>query len=137
MMTCSLMYFVNTHATVFKCVDENQTIHYQTIECKEQQKSSVMNVSEEAEQINYTVQKKSIEVVRKRTENSQSKSKTDSKEKFDYQKQQCRFLKSDYRKRLETEFQKCKKYRDIFCDKIEKINHTLKYIKKEIKKYRC
>ncbi len=125
-MTCGLLAVFNVHAVVYKCVDENQSIHYQKKACKEQQESSVMNVNEEAELIDYSVQQNAQAVKYPKVDNKQSNIKQSTDDYRQAHQRQCRKLRSEYKNEQKAVVQKCKKDRDIYCnqsaDKIERIN---------------
>ncbi len=125
-VTCGLLAVFSAHAVVYKCVDENQSIHYQKKACKEQQESSVMNVNEEeTESIDYSVQQKAQVVKYPKVDNKQSIIKQTTDDYRQAHQRQCRKLRSEYKNEQKSVVQKCKNDRDIYCNqtaaKIERI----------------
>lgn len=126
LLICWVISSVQVQATVYKCIDENQTIHYQKTSCQENAKETVMDVSETPEIVDYTEQKKRSSVDLNTHYQKQSKNKSVSNDAMKLHKRQCARLRNDYKKAQQEVVRKCKQARDIYCnqdaDKIEQTN---------------
>ncbi len=106
---CCLLFGVNAKAIVHKCVDENETTHYQNTACKENIEVEIINVSGEHDAVDNDARKRQQSYKLAALPNSRYNrviSKIDSMEQH---KKECKQLRLQYEIAQQEVVKKCKK----------------------------
>ena len=119
------MILDNAGATIYKCVDDLGTMHYQKRACDADAISSIMDVDEEPEMVAVEPTADiSKQYHRNPTANSQTRSPQTENNRL--KKEQCNRLRKSYKQEQARIIQACKQARERYCDqsaeKIETLN---------------
>ncbi|TDR23633.1 uncharacterized protein DUF4124 [Marinicella litoralis] len=115
-MVCFLLCLADAMATVYKCVDENQTIHYQNTQCDAHLDATVMNVTDVPEIVDYSARQNNQSNQHASSYKHRVNQSSEQNDPMVWRKQLCNRLWSQYKKAQKEVVRKCKKARDIYCD---------------------
>ena len=103
-------------AAVYRCIDDEGTIHYQSRECAEDTSESVLNVSDEPEEVIAQPKKETIVEPVERVKPMSAEQQAQNKQKLEALKAYCESLDQSLRTEKKRIVTQCKKDRDIYCD---------------------
>ena len=115
-LVISLFCINQVTATVYRCIDDEGTIHYQSRECAEDTSESVLNVSDEPEEVVAPPKKETIVEPVKRVKPMSAEQQAQNRQKLEALKAQCKSLNKSLRAEERRIVAQCKKDRDIYCD---------------------